>query len=56
MIPGEFITKQLSSVSSTEAKAWQPQIYGRDSCDTVADNTGHGLIATDYRKCSVSVG
>jgi hypothetical protein len=36
------------SVSSAEAKSWRPQILrcsrDRQSCDKMADNTGHELL------------
>jgi hypothetical protein len=46
-ISGELIADRLSSVDSAETTSWRPSSDDRkNSCDKMADNTGHGLIPT----------
>jgi len=53
---GELIAERLTSVDSAEATSWQPSSDDRkNSCDKMADNTGHGLIPTGNRTAPTTI-
>lgn len=60
VMAGYFVTKRLSSAYSAESKSWRSQIYRwswcGNRCDTMADNTAHGLTSRGKKKAPPTIG